>query len=302
MSQQSTNHILMIEPAEFYANPETMETNVYQVDDAGEDHHDIFLRALDEFRTFRNKMVTSGVNVTTAHGHKGRPDMLFPNWVATLPNGKMMLCPMLNENRRAERVPEIINVLARSYDEVIDWTAYEHDGLFLESTGSICLDHINKIVYSALSRRTSRELVEKWADLMGYDAEIFDTMSDPKNPDSKPVYHTDLVMNIGTTMASVCASCIVEADRERVVNRLKSTHEVMELSIEQLRSFCGNALEVQGRDGTKMLAISGAAHDALNKDQLEMIGRHYASIIHSPLPTIEKYGGGSARCLLLEVF
>ncbi len=302
MSQQSTNHILMIKPAEFYANPETMETNVYQVADTVENHHDIFQRALDEFRTFRDKLLANGVKVTTAHGHKGRPDMLFPNWAATFPNGKMMLCPMLNENRRAERVPEIINLLERSYEEVIDWTAYEDEGLYLESTGSICLDHVNKVVYSALSRRTSRELVEKWADVMGYDAEIFDTKSDPGCPDSKPVYHTDLVMNIGTTMVAVCASCIVDADRERIMSRLKSTHDVMELSVEQLRSFCGNALEVQGKGGKKMLVMSAAAHDALDDGQLEMIGQHYERIIHSPLPTIEKYGGGSARCLMLELF
>ena len=288
----------MIEPVEFYANPETMETNVYQVEGEGEDHDVIFQRALQEFKTFRDKLIENGVKVTTFNGRKGCPDMLFPNWVATFPSGQMMLCPMLNENRRAERVPDIIAALQKLYPEVIDWTDYEEDGLYLESTGSLCLDHVNKTVYSALSSRTSRELVEKWAAMTGYDTEIFDTTSHT----GKPVYHTDLVMNIGTTMAAICSPCIVPGDRARIVERLQSTHEVMALSIEQLQAFCGNALEVQGKDGQKMLVMSGAAHDALHEDQLEMVGRHFERIIHSPLPTIEKYGGGSARCLMMELF
>lgn len=298
MSEQSTNHIMMIEPGAFYANPETMATNVYQVADKGEDHAALLQRALTEFRDFRKALTDSGVKVTSFQGRKGCPDMLFPNWVATFPGGRMLLCPMFNKNRRAERIPEIIGALEKSYPEVIDWRHYEDEGLFLESTGSLCFDHVNKIAYAALSARTSRELVEKWAEMTGFEAVIFNTMSHT----GKPVYHTDLVMHIGGTLAAVCAECIVEADRERVLKRLNSTHEVMELSIGQLRAFCGNALAVTGAGGEKILAMSSTAYAALTQDQLKTIARHYDAIMHSPLPTIEKYGGGSARCLMLELF
>ncbi len=302
MSEQSTNHLLMIEPGAFYANPQTMETNVYQLEDEAEDHGVILKRALQEFRTFRDKLVENGVNITTALGHKDCPDMVFPNWVATYAGGKMMLCPMLNENRRAERTPEVIALLQKMYPEVIDWTLHEDEGLYLESTGSICSDHVNKIAYAGLSKRTSREMAEKWAQMMGYEIEIFDTQSDPGGDSAKPVYHTDLLMYIGTGMAAICPPCIVESDRARVVDRIKSTHEVIELSMEQLQAFCGNALEVRGEHDVKILAISSAAYEALTEDQLGVIGKHFERVVHSPLPTLEKYGGGSARCTLLELF
>ncbi len=298
MPQQSTNHIMMIEPAEFYANPETMATNVYQVADKGEDHAALLKRALEEFRGFRKALTDAGVKVTSFQGKKGCPDMLFPNWVATFPGGRMLLCPMFNKNRRAERIPEIIGALEKSYPEVTDWRPYEDEGLFLESTGSLCFDHVNKIVYAALSARTSRALVEKWAAMTGLEAVIFDTTSHT----GKPVYHTDLVMHIGETLAAVCADCIVDEDRARVLDSLSRTHEVMELSVDQLQAFCGNALAVLGKGGEKILAMSGTAYEALSQDQLKAIARHYTRIIHSPLPTIEKYGGGSARCLMLELF
>lgn len=297
MNPQSTRHIMMMEPAEFYANPETMETNVYQVEeDMSKD--EILAHALSEFRGYRDMLVENGVIVTTARGYAGCPDMIFPNWVSTHVDGRMVLYPMLNENRRAERDPAVIDFLRKAYPDIIDMTHYEQQGQFLEARGSIVSDRVHKIGYSALSPRTDAGLAQEWADTMGYQIEIFDTLSHT----GKPVYHTDLVMYIGTTMAAVCAPAIVEKDRARVVERLSKTHEVVELSMEQLSSFCGNALEVRGENDDKMLAMSSAAYNSLTDEQKKVMSNHFTRLLHAPLPTLEKYGGGSARCMLLELY
>jgi hypothetical protein len=298
MNEQSTRHILMIEPAVFYANPETMDTNIYQVDENSKDKNEIYKSALKEFRAFRDLLVENGVIVTTAYGHEDCPDMVFPNWASTHEGRRLVIYPMLNDNRRAERVPEIIAFLKQTYPDVIDLTPYEKQGMFLEARGSIVCDRVNRIGYVALSKRTNKELALKWADMMEYEVEIFETLADS----GKPVYHTDLVMYIGSTMAGICTQNIVERDRERVLKRLKKTHEVVEFTPEQLRSFCGNSLEVLGHFNDRMLAMSEAAYRALTKDQLAVISDHFSQILYSPLPTLEKYGGGSARCMLMELY
>jgi len=298
--KQSTRYIMMVEPKAFFANPETMDTNVYQARE-GEEHgspESIFTQALSEFHRFRDLLVRNGVIVTTALGRKECPDMIFPNWASTHDGGRMVLYPMLNDNRRAERVPEIIDLLKKSYPDLLDLTDYENKGLFLEARGSIVADRINRVGYVALSARTSREMAEIWAKEMDYELEIFETLSHT----GKPVYHTDLVMHIGTTYAAICTECILEEYRGQVLERLKSTHEVVELSMEQLQSFCGNALEVLGEDNKKMLVMSSAAYEVLMPDQIKIIERHFDRILHSPLNTLEKYGGGSARCTLMELY
>ena len=159
-------------------------------------------------------------------------------------------------------------------------------------------DRVNKIGYSAISARTNPDMVQKWAEKMDYEVEIFDTLSHTGHP----VYHTDLVMYVGSTMAAICAPAILEKDRARVVERLNKTHEVLELSMDQLQNFCGNALEVRGHDNAPMLAMSSAAHASLTPDQLSVMNKHFTKLLHAPIPTMEKYGGGSARCMLLELY
>ncbi len=295
--RQSTNHLLMIEPAEFYANPETMATNVYQVTQT-ETAEAVFTRALCEFRAFRDALVESGVTVTTAKGVQGSPDMVFPNWFFALPHGRLIVCPMLVKNRQSERTALLVDMLRSHYPHVLDWTGYETQGRALESTASIVSDHVNKVCYSGLSARTDRDLAQKWADMMGYRIELFETQSHT----GKPVYHTDVVMWIGNTLAGICANVIVEKDRARVLESLKHTHEVIEFTAQQLQSFCGNALQVLDQEGHPMLAISEGAYKALREEQKESLDRHFTKIITSPLPTLERYGGGSARCTLAELF
>lgn len=286
----------MIEPADFFANPQTMETNAYQVDD----HEPVDVtsaRALKEFRGLHDKLVENGVKITAAKALPECPDMVFPNWFFTFGDGRVMLCPMLNQNRQDERSEDLVAFLGKLYPEVIDWTEYEDFGLALESTASIVSDRVNRRCYAALSARTDEGLARKWAEFMGYEIAFFNTRSHK----GTPVYHTDCVMWIGTTLAGVCSECIVDEDRQRIVSSLRRTHEVVEFDNEQLRAFCGNALEVVGAGGARMLVMSEKAMNALDEAQLALCKAHFKRIIYSPLDTLERYGGGSARCMLAEL-
>ena len=297
MSKQSVRHLLLIEPAEFYANPETMDTNDYQVEGPA-DHHVTFQKALQEFRHFRDVLVENGVIVTTVLGREGCPDHLFPNWASTHEDGGLVLYPMRNPNRQAERVPEMINLFQWRYDLKLDLSDREAQGQFLESTGSLCLDRVNKVAYVALSKRTDEDLARHWGQEMGYDIVTFET----ENHAGQPVYHTDLVMFIGTEVAGLCAPCIRESDRARVLGRLQETHDVVEFSADQLGAFCGNSLEVRGHDDKPALVMSQTAYDAVTEAQKDHILQYMDRFIYVPIPTIEKYGGGSARCLIMELF
>ncbi|MCF8495634.1 MAG: hypothetical protein K9G62_03095 [Alphaproteobacteria bacterium] len=297
MTQQSTTHIMMMEPADFHSNPETMETNQYQAPDPS-DISSVHRRAVEEFRALRDTLVERGVVVTTALGQKGSPDDIFcNNWVSTHPEGRMILYPMLAENRQRERRPELLDILGRSYDVLLNLSTHEKEGRFLESTGSLAMDRVNGVIYSGLSDRTNKDLAQQAAKALGYDIEFFNT----RNHAGKPVYHTDVLMFIGSGYAGICSECILPEDRARVMARLGATHEVIELSMDQLRAFCGNALEVRGTGDRKYLAMSGSAHRALTEDQKAVILRHVSGIVHSDISTIEKYGGGSVRCMLLEL-
>lgn len=297
--KQSTNHLFMIEPSVFFANPETMETNAYQVDGKEEPKDDILIKARLEFRNYRDILVEQGVMVTTLLGEPECPDMVFPNWASTYDNDKLILYPMLNQNRAAERTQRIIDWLSQYYTDVTDYSYYEAEGCALESTASIVADHVNKRAYAGLSKRTDPELAQDWANLMGYDLIMFET----KSHAGIPVYHTDFLMYIGSEMVGICTECITDkAMRKKILDRLGETHEVIEFTLEQLQANCCNALEVVGKNDEKMLTISRAALEALKPDQKSMIGKYYETLICPDLTTLEKYGGGSARCMLMELF
>lgn len=297
---------MMMQPAEFHANPQTKATNQYQHDNP-DDTRTIHEAAVEEFKNLRDTLVENGVIVTSVIGQGECPDDVFcNNWVSThapargLPDdhkGRMVLYPMLAPNRRTERRPELMKVLNYYYDVTLDITAEEREGRFLESTGSIWHDRVNDIGYCGLSGRTDKELAQKTADALGIKIHFFET----ENHAGKPVYHTDVMMFIGSGYAGICSECILPKDRERILGELSKTHEIIDLSMDQLRQFCGNSLEVRGRGGEKMLAMSGGAYDALTGDQKDVILKYVTKIIHSPIPTIEKYGGGSCRCMLLEM-
>lgn len=295
---QTTDHVLMIEPGCFFANPQTMPTNQYQQDDTI-DHARIFDNALLEFRHFRDALVRAGVTVTTLKGHIDCPDHIFCNWVSTHPDRRMVLYPMLAENRRAERRPEMLELLGRSYDLVLDFRQAELDGKYLEATGSMALDRAFKTVYAAQSARTSVQLAQAWCDAMNYKLVTFRT----RNHAGAPVYHTDLTTWIGTDIAACCFDCIWEEDREMVQASLTATgRKIVDLSMDELAGFSGNSLELRTNEGKRILAMSTRAFTALSEENRALLTGHYHDIVHAPLSTIERYGGGSARCMLTELF
>ncbi|PZQ44155.1 MAG: hypothetical protein DI551_10710 [Micavibrio aeruginosavorus] len=291
---QSTNHIMMMEPMAFHANPQTKETNSYQHED-DKDIAAIQKKAVAEFRAFRDLLVEHGVAVTTVYGQKGSPDDIFcNNWVSTLPGGKMTFYPMLADNRKIERRPELIALLARTYKDVFDLSKYENEGKYLESTGAMWLDKANKIAYQGQSQRSHPEMAKKWCEHYGYEHYPFET-----EHRGKPVYHTDVLMWIGTSLAGITSECLKSRD---IVDHLKKKRDVVEFTNEQMAAFCGNSLEVIGRGGEKMLVMSMSGYKTLRDDQKSLIHKHYPTVISPEIPTIEYYGGGSARCMLLELF
>ena len=293
-SGQSTNHIMMMEPAEFHANPQTKATNSYQHDD-DKDISNIHEKAVLELRAFRDLLIEHGVVVTTTLGQKGCPDDIFcNNWISTHEGGRMVLYPMLANNRQTERRKDLIDILKRSYTDVQDFAAHEKDGKALESTGAICMDRVNRIAYQARSGRSDEDVAAQWCQMNDYTHIPFDT-----EHLGKPVYHADVLMWIGTNIAGINSECLAKPD---IVDHLKQHREVIEFTNEQMAAFCGNSLEVIGKGGERMLVMSAAGYKTLRDEQKELLARHYPTVITPDIPTIEYYGGGSARCMLLELF
>lgn len=291
---QSTNHIMMMEPVDFYANEQTMATNSYQYEN-DKDVTEIQAQAKAEFRAFRDLLIEHGVIVTTTIGQKGCPDDIFcNNWVSTHHGKRMILYPMLAPNRQTERRPELIEMLKGRYTDIQNFVMHEKNGQYLESTGALCLDRVNKIAYQNLSDRSDRALGALWCDMNDFRHVVFQT-----EYKMKPVYHADVVMWIGTKIAGICSEAL--KDRE-VVKHLETQRAVIEFTNEQMENFCGNSLEVRGYNGELMLVMSAAGYRSLNEGQRTALSSFYNTIITPDIPTIEKYGGGSARCMLLELF
>ena len=292
-SPQSTNHIFMMEPVGFHSNPETMETNLYQHND-DVDPAEINKKAIAEFRAMRDLMVEHGVMMTTVKGQEGCPDDIFPNWISTHHGGRMIIYPMLTPNRQKERRKDVIETLRRTYGDVQDFSLHEQHGKCLEATGALCLDRVNKIAYQIRSMRADDEVAAMWCKMNDYKHIAFDT-----EYKGKPVYHADVVMWIGTSLAGICTECLVKDD---IVKHVQHRRQVIEFTNAQMEAFCGNSLEVIGRDGERMLIMSAGGYKTLRDDQKDLLSQHYKTIIKPEIPTIEYYGGGSARCMLLEMF
>ncbi len=292
---QSTNHIFMVEPVDFHSNPQTKATNAYQHDN-DMSAKDIQNRAVAEFRGFRDLLVKHGVCVSTALGQDGTPDDIFcNNWISTHAGRCAVFYPMLAENRRPERRDDLLALMRKMYTDIFDFSAHEQKDKALESTGALCLDRVNKTAYFNASPRAHADIARLWADTMDYVLVPFET-----EHEGKPVYHTDVVMWVGTSMAGVASECI--KDKDAVLGHLSKTHEVLEFTNDQMKAFCGNALEVVGKGGEKMLVMSTAGFNALEPAQRKVVGKHYRTVIQPNLKTIEYYGGGSARCMMLEMF
>lgn len=235
------------------------------------------------------------------------PDVVFPNnWISTHANGLVILYPMRWENRQLERRQDVVDYLRRHYKvaNVIDLSPYEKQGQYLEGTGSMILDHDNGIIYAALSERTQAPLAEKVGQQLGFRVVSFlpNRYTGPNGAEAA-IYHTNVMMCIATDLVVICPEAIVPDDRERVLNELKQTgKEIIEISLTQmLEGFCGNMLEVQAPQGLPYLLMSTTAYNALSEGQRKTISTHN-QILHFDIPTIEKYGGGSVRCMVAENF
>lgn len=305
---QATNTLLMVRPAAFRLNEETAVNNYYQNKENELQNIDVNKQAQDEFDTMVKKLRTAGVNIVIFHddGSNDTPDSVFPNnWVSFHENGDIALYPMFAENRRRERREEIINRLEESgfkIKNVVDYTLAEDDNLFLEGTGSLVLDRINKKAYCALSPRADEELLIEFCEDFEYTPVIFTAYQTVKGA-RLPIYHTNVMMCIAKDFAVICLDCIDDKkERKNVVQHLKEDgKEIIEISETQVNHFAGNMLEVQDNKGNSITVMSQSAFESLTPQQRASIEK-YSKILSSNLTTIETLGGGSARCMMAEVF
>ena len=305
--KQLTNHILMIRPAQFRMDEQTAVNNYFQAQ-AGMTPEAVEKKAQEEFDTYVSVLREKGVQVTVVQDtlDPDTPDALFPNnWVSFHQDATVALYPMFAENRRLERREAVLEILEEDgfiIDQVMDYTAAEDSGIFLEGTGSLILDRVHKKAYCALSSRADEELFIEFCEDFEYTPVIF-TANQTVEGKRLPIYHTNVMMCLAETFAVICSDSIDDKKaRKAVLNHLKEDgKEVIAISEVQMHSFAGNMLQVLGSNETPYLVMSTTAYESLQPDQLSKIRKH-CEIIHADLSTIETCGGGSARCMMAEVF
>jgi hypothetical protein len=297
---QTTNHILMIRPVDFKFNEQTAGNNMFQI--ASSDS-DVQTQALKEFDGFVDLLRKNDVDVTVVDDtlQPETPDSIFPNnWVSFHEDGSVYLYPMFSENRRLERRRDILDGLKENFEvnHISDLSFYEQQYAFLEGTGSMVLDRTNKIAYACLSVRTDEEVLNNFCMLTGYQPVPFQAV----DGSNFPIYHTNVMMCIGDRFAVICLDSIRNAEEKLNVSiSLKSSgKEIIEISLEQMNKFAGNMLQVANATGESLLVMSEQAYLSLNAEQITAL-EQYSRIIYAPLYTIEKNGGGSARCMLAEI-
>jgi len=300
-NSQSTSHILMVRPVNFGFNEETAMSNAFQNRNA--DKNGVHEKALLEFDGFVNILFENGVDVTVIEDtpEPYTPDSIFPNnWVSFHTDGGIFLYPMQAENRRLERREDIIAKLEDCFKikHVIDLSRFELENKFLEGTGSMVLDRENKIAYACISPRTDRDVLAIFCEQSGYTAVCFDALDEHH----QAIYHTNVLMCIGSGFAVICTESIQNQQEKTVVREsLQSTNkEIIDISFEQMNHFAGNMLEVKNKFGETLVVMSQAAYRALNEVQKAALGK-YGKLVYSDLKTIETNGGGSARCMMAEV-
>jgi len=306
--QQTTNSILMIRPVNFRMNEQTAVNNYYQESINGVLPETINTKAQKEFDDYVDKLRNIGVHVIVVNDRKetDTPDSIFPNnWVSFHENGDVGLYPMFAENRRLERREDILETLEEKGFEIIniiDYTSAEEEQVFLEGTGSIILDRVNRKAYCALSPRADEDLFIEFCEDFEYTPVIF-TSNQTINGERKAIYHTNVMMCIGETFAVICLSSIDDKkERKNVIKHLKEDgKEIIDITEKQVNNFAGNMLQVKAANNEPYLIMSQAAYDSLTVSQVKTIKKH-TKVLSSSLETIETCGGGSARCMMAEVF
>ena len=301
---QLASTVLMIRPVRFHSNPLTAASNRFQGKtglSAGEQQR----AAAAEFEGLANTLREAGINVIAVDDTEEppTPDAIFPNnWISLHADGTVVLYPMEAENRRTERRQDIVDSLAAEHGfhvrRIIDLSAHEQRGHYLEGTGSLVLDRVNRIAYACLSTRTHLDALGDFAQQLDYDVVAFDAV----DRDGAAIYHTNVLMNVGEEVAVVCLAAIRrDEQRAAVVKSLAgSGHKVVDLSYDQLDAFAGNMLELRSKDGNRVLAMSQQARESLLPEQLEII-ESSSIIVSAPIDLIEASAGGSVRCMLAEV-
>lgn len=302
--RQIANTVLMIRPARFGTNAETAVSNSFQVSSIEVD--DPQALAVQEFDVLVGSLRKHGVTVEVFDdtSEPWTPDAVFPgNWVSFHADGCVYLYPMLAQNRRWERRPDIIEALhkERGYQvsRIEDLSAAELEGRFLEGTGSLVLDRVHRVAYACLSPRTDAKLLKEWAAKLEYEVISFHAVDGT----GKPIYHTDVMLSIGDRFTLFCLASIPEvSERRRIQKRLEETgHEIIPVTAQQMNQFAGNVLQLGTHHGGSVLAMSMRAEHSLTPTQRDAINK-YTRIVSSPVNTIENCAGGSVRCMLAEIF
>lgn len=302
---QTTNTVLMIEPVAFGYNTQTAENNYFQVNSENSETQE---NALKEFKNFVEKLRSKGIHVITVKDtlEPHTPDSIFPNnWVSFGADGKVILYPMFAKNRRDERRMQVLEEVKNAgfeISEIEDLSHYENEEKFLEGTGSIIFDHDYQLAYGSVSLRLDEEIFRKFCHKIGYEPVVFHSFQNA-GVERLPIYHTNVMMCVADQFVVICLDCIDnEVEREKVQEVIKvSEKELIEISEDQMQQFAGNMLQVRNAEGKTFLVMSETAYKSLTSEQISKIEK-YSEIIYSDLNTIETNGGGSARCMLAEVF
>lgn len=295
--------ILMVRPAAFGYNEETARNNYFQ-SQPDSDNAELQDLARKEFDGMVDLLSKNGINVLVIEDdlNPPKPDAIFPNnWVSTFPTGEIAVFPLFAMSRRPEKRFEILDWIAEHYvvNDVQDWSEFEADARYLEGTGSMVIDHKNKLIFASLSERTHAAVLEKFASANGYSAITFHAV----DAQQRAIYHTNVMMCLGDGFAVVCEDAIKdEIERIAVLQLLSSTsREIITIDLDQMNCFAGNMLQVMNDEGKKFLIMSETALRSLRTDQVERLER-FGLILSASIPTIEKIEGGSARCMMAEIF
>ena len=291
----------MVRPARFAFNEETAQNNYFQQPSGSES---VAEKALEEFDTFVRLLRANDVDVTVVQDspEPWTPDSIFPNnWFSSHLTGELVLYPMFAPNRRQERKREVLELLRRkmNHRKVVDLTPWEEEGEFLEGTGSMIFDRDRGVAYCCRSPRTSEKVLAEFCSRMNYDALLFDAVDAQGNA----IYHTNVMMEVGTQVAVICLEAIRdEGEQRKVVSRLTAAGKIIvEITLDQMNHFAGNMLEIKSRGGEPLMVMSSSARKVLTPDQERTIAT-FTRILSSDLGTIEANGGGSARCMVAEIF
>ena len=297
---QTTSNILMIRPVEFGFNAQTAVNNAFLK--PGSDF-DVQEKALKEFDEFVEVLRLNGVEVLVIDDNSKHhtPDSIFPNnWISTHDDGQLFIYPMEAENRRLEKRDDIVSTLKEKYQiiNIIDLSYFENENKFLESTGSMVLDRVNKIAYACLSDRTNKDVLLTFSQLIGYKVITFNAVD--KN--GTAIYHTNVMMSLGSQFVVICLESIKDdSQKNEVVKSLEKTGKnIVEISYRQMNEFAGNMLQLKNKSQELILVMSERAYNSLLQEQIFQLER-YSKLVFSPLNTIEDTGGGSARCMIAEI-